>query len=142
MNLTRKQAGPPAARQAGFTFNEVLVALNISVIAVLGYSVSSVNVIRGQTANDNFTVALHLAQDKIEQLKSQTDLTNDDRCPQSGERGISAIGASGGIFDRCWKISDSSLGADLKQVDVTVSWRDYQWREVSLSTLVFSSGGS
>jgi len=129
-------------RQEGFTFNEVLVALNISVIAVFGYSVSSVNVIRGQTANDNFTVALHLAQDRIEQLKSQTNLTDDDRCPQSGDRGISAVGAPGGIFDRCWKITDSSLGADLKQVDVTVSWRDYQSREVTLSTLVFRSGGS
>ena len=129
-------------KQAGFTFNEVLVALNISVIAVLGYSVSSVNVIRGQTANDSFTVALHLAQDKIEQLKAQTDLANDDRCPQSGEPGITALGAPGGIFNRCWKISDSSLGADLKQVDVTVSWRDYQSREVTLSTLVFSGGGS
>ena len=129
-------------KQAGFTFNEVLVALNISVIAVLGYSVSSVNVIRGQTANDNFTVALHLAQDKVEQLKAKTDLANDERCPQSGEQGISAIGASGGIFSRCWRISDSSLGADLKQVDVTVSWGDYQSREVTLSTLVFSSGGS
>jgi len=129
-------------RQEGFTFNEVLVALNISVIAVFGYSVSSVNVIRGQTANDNFTVALHLAQDRIEQLKSQTNLTDDDRCPQSGDRGISAVGAPGGIFDRCWKITDSSLGADLKQVDVTVSWRDYQPREITLSTLVFRSGGS
>lgn len=127
-------------KQAGFTFNEVLVALNISVIAVLGYSVSSVNVIRGQTANDSFTVALHLAQDKIEQLKSQTDLTNDDRCPQSGDRGISALGTPGGIFDRCWKITGSSLGADLKQVDVRVSWRDYQSREVTLSTLVFGGG--
>ena len=134
MNTTR--------RQAGFTFNEVLVALNISVIAVLGFSVSSLTVIRGQAANDNFTVALHLAQDKIEQLKSQTDMTDDDRCPQSGDRGISPVGAPGGIFDRCWKITDSPLGADLKRVDVTVSWRDYQSREVTLSTLVFNGGGS
>lgn len=129
-------------RQEGFTFNEVLVALNISVIAVLGYSLSSINVIRGQTANDNFTVALHLAQDKIEQLKSQTVLTDDDRCPQSGDRRISAIGAPGGLFDRCWKIADSALGAGLKQVDVTVSWRDYQSREVTLSTLIYRGGGS
>ena len=128
--------------QAGFTFNEVLVALNITVIAVLGSSLSSVTVIRGQTANDNFTVALHLAQDKVEQLKSQTNLVNDNRCPQAGERGISAVGAPGGIFDRCWKIADSSFGPNLKQVDVTVSWRDYQSREVTLSTLVFSGGGS
>jgi len=36
----------------------------------LGYSLSSVSVIRDQTANDNLTIAMHLAQDKIEQLKT------------------------------------------------------------------------
>jgi len=126
--------------QEGFTFNEVLVAMNIIVIAVLGYSLSSVGVIRGQTANDNFTVAVHLAQDKIEQLKAQSTLANDNRCPGAGDRGISASGAPPGIFDRCWTIADSSLGANLKQIDVTVSWRDYQSQAVSLSTLAFVGG--
>lgn len=129
-------------RQEGFTFNEVLVAMNIIVVAVMGYSLSSVSVIRGQTANDNFTIAMHLAQDKIEQLKTQTNPPNDDRCPGAGERGISALAAGGGIFDRCWRIADSSLGTKLKQIDVTVAWRDYQSREVTLSTLVFTGGGS
>jgi Tfp pilus assembly protein PilV len=129
-------------RQAGFTFNEVLVAMNVIIIAVLGYSLSSVSVIRDQATNDNFTVAIHLAQDKIEELKTQANPTNENRCPESGERGISAVGASGGIFDRCWRTSDSPLGSSLKQIDVTVSWRDYQPREVKLSTLVFADGGS
>jgi type II secretory pathway pseudopilin PulG len=129
-------------RQKGFTFNEVLVAMNLIMVAVLGSSLSSVSVIRDQATNDNFTVAIHLAQDKIEELKTQANPTNENRCPESGERGISAIAAPGGIFDRCWRIVDSVLGSNLKQIDVTVSWRDYQPREVKLSTLVFADGGS
>ena len=129
-------------RQEGFTFNEVLVAMNVIMVAVLGYSLSSVSLIRDQAANNNLAVAIHLAQDKIEQLKTQANPTNENRCPESGERGISAVGASGGIFDRCWRTSDSSLGSSLKQIDVRVSWRDYQPREVALSTVVFIDGGS
>ena len=129
-------------RQKGFTFNEVLVAMNLIMVAVLGSSLSSVSVIRDQATNDNFTVAIHLAQDKIEELKTQSNPPNENRCPECGERGISAIAAPGGIFDRCWRIADSVLGSNLKQIDVTVSWRDYQPREVKLSTLVFADGGS
>lgn len=127
-------------RQAGFTFNEVLVAMNITVVAILGYSLSSVGVIRGQTSNDNFTVAIHLAQDKLEQLKFLSNPPVENRCPDSGERGISAVAGPGGIFDRCWRIADSPLGTNLKQIDVTVSWRDYDPRTITLSTLVFTGG--
>ena len=128
----------PVRRQRGFTFNELMVAMNLIVVAVMGYSLSAVGLIRGQTANDNFTVAIHLAQDKIEQLKAQTKLVNDNRCPSAGDRGLSATGAAGGIFDRCWKVADSALGANLKQVDVTVSWRNYDNHEMTLTTLVFT----
>ena len=129
-------------RQEGFTFNEVLVAMNIIVIAVMGYALSSVSVIRGQAENDHFTIAMHLAQDKLEQLKSQSSLPDENRCPQSGELGLSALGAAGGIFDRCWRVADSPLGTNLKQVEVVVSWRDYQSRQVALSTLLYRESGS
>ena len=118
-------------RQRGFTFNELMVAMNLIVVAVMGYSLSAVGLIRGQTANDNFTVAIHLAQDKIEQLKAQTKLVNDHRCPSAG-------GAAGGIFDRCWQVADSPLGANLKQVDVTVSWRNYESHQITVTTLIFT----
>jgi len=129
-------------RQEGFTFNEVLVAMNIIVIAVMGYSLSSVSVIRGQVANDNFTIAMHLAQDKLEQLKSQMNPPNENCCPEAGERAISALGGAGGIFDRCWRVADSPLGANLKQVEVVVSWRDHQSRQVTLSTLLYRDGNT
>jgi type II secretory pathway pseudopilin PulG len=124
--------------QKGFTFNEVLVAINVIVIAILGYSLSTVGVIRGNLTNDNTTAAINLAQDKMEQLKAQKNLVNDDRCPSSGDHAITATGTLNGIFDRCWRIVDSPLGPHLKQIDVTVSWRDRENREIIITTLVYS----
>jgi Tfp pilus assembly protein PilV len=124
--------------QKGFTFNEVLVAINVIVIAILGYSLSTVGVIRGNMTNDNTTAAINLAQDKMEQLKAQKNLVNDDRCPSSGDHAITATGTLNGIFDRCWRIVDSPLGPHLKQIDVTVWWRDRENREIVVTTLVYS----
>jgi prepilin-type N-terminal cleavage/methylation domain-containing protein len=126
------------ASQRGFTFNEVLVAMSIVVVAVLGYSLSTIGVVRGNAASNHYSVAVNLAQDKMEELKAAAKVINEDRCPGAGDHGINAVGAPGGIFDRCWRVSDSPLGAHLKQIDVTVSWRDYENREVTLSTLTYT----
>lgn len=122
----------------GFTFNELLVAMNVMVIGVLGLSMAMVAVIRGNKGNDNFAVAVNLAHDKIEQLKASNSLTTENRCPGGGDNGINSSGAAGGIFDRCWKIVSSALGTQLKQVDVTVSWREPDTHEITLSTLIFT----
>lgn len=134
MTLHRSVGG----RQAGFTFNELLVAMNIVVVTVLGYSLSSVDVIRRQTISGNSTAAIHLAQDKLEELQARKVLTDGDLCPSGGDRGISARGSAPGIFDRCWRVAPSPLGTDLKQIDVTVSWRDHEAHQVALSTLLFT----
>lgn len=125
-------------RQAGFTFNEILVSMNIIAFAILGYALGTVGVIRGGFTNDNFTVAVNLAQDKLEQLKGQNHLSNINTCPDGGNRGITARGTAGGIFNRCWTVSDSALGTKLKQVSVKVSWRDHEDREITIATLVFT----
>ena len=94
-------------QQAGFTFNELLVAMSIVVLAVMGYSLSSANVIRRQTMSSHSTVAIHLAQDKIEELQAQRTLIDGDLCPNGGDHGISANDATPGLFDRCWRIAPS-----------------------------------
>jgi hypothetical protein len=127
-------------RQGGFSFNEVLVSISIVTVAVLAYSLSSIGLIRLQTINDNATVAIHLAQDKIEELHAKPILIDIDLCPSGGDRGISAKKGMAGVFDRCWKIVPSPLNINLKQIDVTVSWRDHAFHEVSLSTLAFMGG--
>lgn len=124
--------------QTGFTLNEVLVAINVIVIAILGYSLSTLGVIHGNLTNDSTTVAVNLAQDKMEQIKAQKTLIVDDQCPNSGDHAITASGAPGGIFDRCWRVMDSPLGPNLKQIDVMVSWRDRENRQIVVSTLVYS----
>ncbi len=121
----------------GMTFNEILVAMAISGIGVLGYAATTVNTIRANHTSGNHTAAVNLAHERLEQLKGAAKLANEDRCPDAGENGLNALGTAGGIFDRCWKIADSPLGANLKQVEVTVTWRDSGSGAVTLSTLVY-----
>jgi Tfp pilus assembly protein PilV len=124
-------------QQTGFTFNEILVAMSIIMTAILGYSLNTVSVIRGNAANDHATAAINLAQDKMEQLKAQKTLINEDRCPDSGDQSIAATGAPNGIFARCWAIVDSSLGTRLKQITVKVSWLEREKHEITITTLVY-----
>lgn len=124
--------------ETGFTLNEVLVTMGLVVLGVLGHSVSTISVMRGNSTNTEYSVAVNLAQDKIEQLKSLTTLDETDNCPASGDVGISATGLSGGIYNRCWEVAASELGDKLKQINVTVSWRDHEDRSVHLTTLVYS----
>jgi hypothetical protein len=125
-------------REAGFTFNELLVSINIVIVGVLSYSLATVGVLRGGLTSDNFTVAINLAQDKMEQLKAQNHVTNINNCPDGGNRGLSATGGVGGIFNRCWTIADSALGAKLKELTVKVLWQEHEHREITISTLIFT----
>lgn len=124
--------------QLGYTFNELLVAMAIGVAFVMSATLNTASMFRHQVVNSNATIALQLAQDKIEELQARRNPADENRCPSAGDIGLSASGATGGSFDRCWRIETSPLGAHLKQVDVTVSWRDLQPSEVTLSVLVFA----
>lgn len=115
----------------------MLLAITIAAIGVLGYSLSSVDVIRRQLTSDNLTVAIQLAQDKMEQLKSRKNISEENHCHDSRELGLTAAGLPGGIFDRCWSTGPAPFGDALVQVDVTVSWRDSDAHELTVSTLVY-----
>lgn len=125
-------------REDGFTLNEILVSIALIAIGVIGFSVNTIGVIQGNQISGNVTIATNLAQDKMEQLKAQTSLTNVTNQADSNNP-ITSTGASGGIFTRTWTISDSSLGTGLKEITATVSWTEYQiTREAKLMTLVFT----
>lgn len=130
--------------QTGFTLHETLVSIALISIGILGFAVSTAGVIRGNYFSANVTGATHLAEDKIEELKVRNSLGNVNNCSglpggsDAPDLNITATGGGGGIYNRCWIVSDSPLGAGLKQIDVTISWQDYLSRSVTLSTLVYT----
>jgi Tfp pilus assembly protein FimT len=125
-------------KEDGFTFNELLAAMGIVVFAVMAYSLSTITLNRRQLVSDNSTIAIHLAQDKIEELQARRPLADTDLCPDGGDQSLSAKSGVSGVFNRCWRIATSALAADLKQIDVVVSWRDHETHETKLTTLVFT----
>lgn len=123
--------------QAGFTFNELLASMGLTFIAVLSYSLSSVGLFREQKAADNLTVAMHLAEAKIEELKSFQKPSLINNCPGGGDVGVGADGLSSGIFQRCWSQAVAPGSSTLHRIDVTVAWQDNKPQKYQLSTLVF-----
>ena len=127
-------------RTEGFTLIEIIVAIGLIAVGILSFSLNTIGVMQGNYISGNYTIATSLAQDKMEELLVQTSFTDVDNCTNPPDQDITATGGTGGIYDRCWEIAapSPSLGANLKQIDVTVSWRDYLNRTVTLSTLVFT----
>jgi hypothetical protein len=123
---------------AGFTFNELLVSMFIAMTAIMSYSLTSLHLYRQQSVADHAAIAIHLAQEKMEELQGRRPLADSDTCPSGGEQNLSAKAGISGIFSRCWKIAPSPLAIDLKQLDVVVSWRDHDPKEFKLSTLIYS----
>ena len=124
--------------QAGFTFNELLVAMGIVAVAVMSYSLSSIHLFRQQLVSDYSTGAINLAQEKMEELHGRRPLYDMDNCPDGGEQQLSTKIGVAGVFARCWRVAAAPLTTDLKRIDVFVSWNDPDRREIKLSTLLFT----
>jgi Tfp pilus assembly protein PilV len=119
----------------GFTFNEILIAMGITSIVVLGYSATIMTVIRGNRVSESYTMALSLAQDKMEELRGRDRLDNEDHCP--GDSSVYTAAGPRRVFKRCWRAFDSVLGPDLKQVEVAVTWTEPENGSVILTTYSF-----
>jgi len=114
----------PAVGKAGFSLIEVLVAVALFSLAALALSAGAVTVIRATATSEHFTLATILAQDKLEELHAQT-------APLSGNTDIPQPG-----FTRAWTVTPDSPQDGVSQIDVTVSWTDYQSHAVTLTTVV------
>ena len=136
MLMSRKFGCRLALGEKGLSYIEVLMSLALVSVGVLGFSLNTVSVIRGNQRSADYTVAANLAQDRMEQLKAQPALADFDNCPAAGERGITATAAPGGVYDRCWTIKNSLVGPGLKEIVVIVSWNESEIRSIKLSTLV------
>jgi type IV pilus assembly protein PilV len=124
--------------EAGFTLVEILVAMTIFAVAVLGLAAGTVTVARNNTTSHLSTSAVNLAQGKIEELRAMTaaafaGLT----CPSYTSTGCSEnVTVSGKTFSRSWRITANSPVAGVNKIDVKVDWTDYSSRSVEVSASV------
>ena len=117
--------------QRGFTLLEVLIALAILSIGLLGLASLTASVIRTNDFSDDFTTATALAQDKLEDLANTSyDLLSDN----SDTVDADGSSNSSGKYGRDWDITDN---ISTKAIEVTVSWTSMQSisKSISFSTI-------
>ena len=95
----------------GFTLVEIMIAIFILVIALLGLISVTVMVIKGNSFSKTMTTATTLAKDRMEQLKNTAygSLAGGTDTAES-------------IYTRTWIVNDNSPAANMKTIAVTVTW--------------------
>ncbi len=116
--------------RAGFSLIEVLVAIGILSIGMLGLAVGAISITRANKTAQFHTIATNMAQDKLEQLKATT-VANVSTCSTSCETAPSYLGVT---FTRTWTVTANTPLAGLNQITVTVNWTDYASHSVSVTS--------
>ena len=131
--LTKEHRLAIASSQRGFTLLEVLVAIVILTIGLLGTAGLTTGVIRGNHYSKNVTSATAAAQTQLESVKS-SGYTN----ATSANFPSDTVTMGGTTFTRATTITNSSPAANMKTVSVTVSWTESNntARSVNLQTIL------
>lgn len=129
----------------GFTLLEVLVAMAIATIGLLGMALLQGTAIQGNNSGSKFTQATMLAQSSIENLHSElldgNGATETDLADGSGDEevGIDENGEPGGVFTRTWNVEDYTTFS--RRVTVEVQWNEGgRARQVAMSTITRGRG--
>lgn len=109
---------------SGYSLIEVVVAMALFAIAILGLSAGVALVARSSLLSENLTRATILAQDKLEELTTPYAVrTGGSDEPQPG-------------FTRDWSITLDDPATGVARVAVTVSWESGEPQTISLETVL------
>ena len=138
-------------QNGGFTILEVMIALVFLSVGLLGIAGLHFATISGNQSAHKITVAVNLAEDKIEELKgldfADEDLEDTDTVKTDVGTNISANptlfsdpdhgnDSPDPAFVRVWNVADSTPAVGLKTVTVIVGWEQSRWHYVALTTLI------
>lgn len=102
--------------QAGFTMIEVMVALLLTAVGVMGILGVYLAQTRASSYSRHTSEAVILAQDKLEQLRTLSS------APAAGsEASINERGVATGLFTRRWSVTSAT---DYVDIVVTITWSE------------------
>jgi type IV pilus assembly protein PilV len=115
-------------KSSGFTLIEILIALVIFSISVLAFAGLTVTATRTGSYGGRMTEAVTFAQDKFEELKTNSwDNIVSGADQKTGPTGIN--------YTRNWKVLEKET-RDLKTVSLTIDWNDRVDHSISLFTVI------
>ncbi len=107
-------------KSKGFSLIEILIALVILSIALLGLAGLMVQTTRNNSFGGRMTEAATLGQDKLEEFRA---IGWEKISPNTS--GVDHPDGAGGIqFTRNWGVAPNASNANLKEISVTVNWAD------------------
>ncbi|MCL2457590.1 MAG: prepilin-type N-terminal cleavage/methylation domain-containing protein [Desulfobulbus sp.] len=118
-------------QQQGFTLIEVMFALFIFLVIALGLAAGEISALRAQTDNLLRDQALKLAEDQLNNLRSQRFTLDGGEAPALNATGAwtppdeQTVTMRGGVvnFTRRVQITDIAASATaLKRIDVVIGW--------------------
>ena len=123
----------------GFTLVEIMIAILLLVIALVGLASVTVSVIKGNDFSRMVTTATTLAKDKMEVLKNLSATSAGyDALTSDSETSLEVI------YTRAWTVGAVGATAPdndttkMKKITVTVTWTwNGQSHNVTLNTIVF-----
>jgi len=119
--------------QKGFTLLEVLVAMIVLAIGLLGIAPMFVMSMRGNQFSREVSETAYLAQDRIEQLKNQSIISP---IPFNET-------TTSGSYTRTVNVSDQTVDGTIPpgvyRINVTLNWTDKQGRSHSTSYLTYKA---
>jgi prepilin-type N-terminal cleavage/methylation domain-containing protein len=137
----------------GFTLIEVLVAMVVATIGLLGLAMMQGYAIQGNATGSKFTRATFLAQQQLELIKDGNSVIEGTfgyidmdtvsgtvTLDSGGPETVDENGDPGGPFNRSWAVFTSTDWA--RRIVVTVTWQDVQGttRRVQLASLSRGDG--
>jgi type IV pilus assembly protein PilV len=130
-----KGCGPAGNYSKGFTLLEVLIAIALLAVGLLGMATLAGSIISYNQLAQHVTTASALAQDRIEELKGTAyDSVAEGTVVESS---IDASGNTGGVYTRNTEVDEDAAYQKTKTIVVTVSW---DWKgnthDVVLKTII------
>lgn len=106
----------------GFTLLEVMIALVVLSVGLLGLAALQLVAVKGNSFSSEMTYATMLAQQHAEILKG-LPYTDSNLAAADEQNPHTAIGSSKGVqYSVRWTVTDNTPDTDMKTVNLTVQW--------------------